>query len=121
MSALSSYEKNRAAFIRFHKDNPYVYHMYIKFARQAKAAGHKTLSISLLTERIRWEMYIETVRQDDGFKISNNHKPFYARLLNNRPEFKDMFVLKMQTSRNTPDDKTSGETNHARISQRHRL
>ena len=98
MTTDPQYQKNLEAFKRFYRANPHVYDLYVKFAREAKQAGLPKLSISLLTERIRWETSIVT-KSEDGMRISNNHKPFYARMLSKRPEFEGMFVIKKQTSR----------------------
>lgn len=82
-------------FEQYHNDNPEVFASYIKFANQAKAAGKKVLSISLLTERIRWELMLAT-KSRDGFKINNNHRAFYARKLNQMAEFAGMFRTREQ-------------------------
>ena len=83
-----------AQFATFHSANPHVYDLYVKFARQAKARGYKKFSIAVITERIRWEVALTTT--DAEFKINNNHKAYYARLLNNTAEFKDFFRTKSQ-------------------------
>jgi hypothetical protein len=45
----------------------------------------------LITERIRWELYI-TTKSDDGFKINNNHRAFYSRkFMNMYPEWDGIF------------------------------
>lgn len=84
-------------FTEFHKDNPHVYEQLKSFARELVAAGHKKLSISLIVERVRWETAIRTVAADP-FKISNNHKPEYARLLDKEPEFAGKFALHARTA-----------------------
>jgi len=83
-----------AKFASFHTANPHVYDLYVKFARQAKARGYAKFSIAAITERIRWEVALTTTDQE--FKISNNHRAYYARLLNNTIEFKDFFRTKQQ-------------------------
>ena len=92
------YERKEANFLKFHDENPGVYMMCVRFAREAVRAGATRLSISLIIERVRWETMIVT-QSEDKFKISNDHKPFYARLLARLPEFADLFKLKEQTSR----------------------
>jgi hypothetical protein len=82
-------------FNTYHSDNPEVFASYVKFAKQAKDAGKKVLSISLLTERIRWELMLAT-KSRDGFKINNNHQAFYSRKLNNMSEFSGMFRTRTQ-------------------------
>lgn len=70
---------NLEKFLDYHEKNPAVYEHFIKYAKQADEVGVK-FSIYSLRERVRWEMNV-TVELVDDFKISNNHTPFYARLL----------------------------------------
>lgn len=94
----TSYDHNLAAFEKFDAENPHIFKLYVRFSREAKNAGYTKFSISSITERIRWETMI-TTRSEDGFKLTNNHKPFYARKLSAMEEFKDFFILHEQTSR----------------------
>jgi hypothetical protein len=71
-------EKN---FEKFDRENPAIWKLFEEFAKQCACAGHVTLSASLITERIRWETTVVT-RSDDGFKICNNHRAYYARKWN---------------------------------------
>lgn len=82
--------KLQQAFERFHSDNPLIYELYKKFAWEAIDAGVKTLSVSFLTERVRWETNVVT-KDPHGFKINNNHAAYYARKLNQEPMFTGMF------------------------------
>ena len=65
-------------FQKFDQENPHIYNLFTRFAFEAIAAGHKTLSASLIVERIRWEVDVVT-QSDDPFKINNNHRAFYSR------------------------------------------
>lgn len=67
-------------FDEFHADNPVVYDLIVRFARQAKAAGFNRYSINGIFERVRWHVDIET-KSMDGFKINNNHRSRYARMV----------------------------------------
>lgn len=87
----------RENFEQYHVENPGIYALYSHFAKEAKESGKKVLSISLITERIRWEQTIKT-KSPDGFKLSNNHRAFYARKLDAEPEFTGMFRLREQRS-----------------------
>ena len=60
--------------------NPHVYELFMRFSRELLAAGLKRFGISLITERVRWEVAIST-RSDDGYRINNNHRPYIARKL----------------------------------------
>ncbi len=63
----------------FHHDNPKVFGLFMRFSRQAKAAGFEKFGGRIIGERIRWHTRIET-QSSDGYKISNNHWPYYCRL-----------------------------------------
>lgn len=66
------------AFEQYDKANPQVWDAFIRFTKEAIAAGHRRLSVSLVVERIRWETLIDS-RSFDGLKINNNHRAYYAR------------------------------------------
>lgn len=83
-------------FIQFDNDNPKVYEMFVGFAIELIDKGYKNLSTSLITERIRWEVKINTV-SNDGFKINNNHRAFYARkFMQDFPEYDGYFRIREQ-------------------------
>jgi hypothetical protein len=70
-----------AQFEGFHRDNPQVYEYFKKIALGIKQTGRfKRYSINAVFERVRWHFNFETV-SEDGFKLNNNHRAFYARLL----------------------------------------
>jgi hypothetical protein len=68
----------RLEFEAYDHDNPAVWDLFVRFTRQALAAGHRRLSVSLVVERIRWETMVDT-QSSDGLKINNNHRAYYAR------------------------------------------
>ncbi len=41
-------------------DNPHVYELFKRFALRAIRRGKRRLSVALITERIRWEVQVET-------------------------------------------------------------
>jgi len=71
------------AFLKFHEDNPHVYDMLVKLARQVKEAGRKRYGIECLFARLRWHYDFEA-KTDDEFKLNNNFTSRYARLLMER-------------------------------------
>lgn len=87
---------NTCEFIDFHLDNPKVWRMYLQFASDMVQTGHKKLSSEMLINRVRWETMINTT--DKIFKINNNHKPYYARLLLSIRKFKDTKFLEIRQS-----------------------
>ncbi len=81
-------------FEQFHSENPRLWEYYVKFALQMKRAGAKKGGIGMITERIRWYVFIET-HGEEGFKISNDYRSRYARkLMQDVPELKDFFNVK---------------------------
>lgn len=72
-------ETDLARFAEYHAANPQVYAALRRFALEAKRAGRPRMSINMLHERVRWYTAIETV--GDEFKLNNNFRPYYARLL----------------------------------------
>ena len=68
----------RRNFLKFHRENPEVMRLLVKFARRARARGHKRYSIRALAHRVRWETDVET-RDPSGFKLNNNYLSFYSR------------------------------------------
>ena len=83
-------------FQQFDKENPGVYFLFKRFAKDLINLGRKKISAALIVERIRWEVNISTV-SDDVFKLSNNHTAFYARkFMNEYPEHGDIFRIREQ-------------------------
>ena len=52
----------------WHKENPHVWKLFVKYSLIAVEAGHKKCSAWLIVNRIRWETTIVTKGTD--FKIS---------------------------------------------------
>jgi hypothetical protein len=69
-----------ARFATFHAENPRVYDLLVRFTRQLKARGYEHCGISLIWERMRWEMALN-VTDPDGFKLNNDWRSRYARLI----------------------------------------
>lgn len=73
-------------FVAFHAANPDVYELFKRFAFEAIAAGHKTISSDMILHRIRWETDVATKAagweptSKRSLKINNTHSAYYARL-----------------------------------------
>lgn len=81
-------------FAVFDQDNPGIWQLFVRFANEAIAAGHYRLGVSLIIERIRWEVYVAT-KSDDDFKINNNHRAYYARKwIEAYPEYANFFEIR---------------------------
>lgn len=75
-------------FNDYHAKNPQVYKMFEKFSLVA-CQHRKNFGAKVIIERIRWDTMIAG---DDGFKVNNNHAPYYARLFEQlNPQYKGFF------------------------------
>jgi hypothetical protein len=72
---------NEARFWAFHHDNPDVFETLKALARKAKHAGAGQYGIAALFEVLRWSRLMDGKRDGEEFKLNNNYKAFYARLL----------------------------------------
>jgi hypothetical protein len=73
-----------ARFWKFHPNNPEVYNNLVRLAREFRAKGYnrnRKMSISMLFEVLRWNYYIEVDQGDEEFKLSNDFRAPYARLI----------------------------------------
>lgn len=87
--------KLERAFWQFHSDNPLVYERLVKHARNWQR-NHEHCSINLLFERVRWDFGMDT-NTVDGFKLNNNYRAFYARLIEEKePGMKSLFRFRQQ-------------------------
>ena len=82
-----------AAFLAFHRDNPNVFELFVRFAKEAAAARAK-FGAHMIGERIRWYVNVET-SSDDGLKLNDHHLPYYSRLAMGRhPELDGLFEVR---------------------------
>lgn len=70
------------AFEIYDVQNPKIWELFKKFALQIlekrKHKAKNKTSAKLIIERIRWEIYVETI-SDDGYKINDAWSSRYAR------------------------------------------
>lgn len=77
----------------YHKENPHVYDLVEKFTFDVIKRGYDRYSINSIFERIRWHTDVET--EGDTFKISNNHRAYYARyFMHLHPQYEGFFTTK---------------------------
>lgn len=78
---MSSTEQTRLEkdFLEFHRKNPHVWELFKMYTNSAMKTGRQSYSAYAIFERIRWHQDIET-EDKLGFKLNNNHRPYYARL-----------------------------------------
>jgi hypothetical protein len=66
-------------FLLFHEVNPEILIILERISLDLVQQGWNKGSINLIFERVRWIYAIQT--QGDKYKLNNNHRAFYARLL----------------------------------------
>jgi hypothetical protein len=81
-------------FERFHAENPSVYTTLVRLAREwVKRTGRHQIGIGALYERARWEIALAT--NDPDFRINNNFRAYYARLIMcQEPDLTELFDLR---------------------------
>lgn len=80
----------RERFDRFHERNPAVYDRLAELARTWAKSRAGRQSIAMLYEVLRWEWGLST--QGDPFKLNNDYRAYYARLLMERePDLRGVF------------------------------
>lgn len=85
--------ETETAFQRYHKENPHVYAKLREFALEAVEAGRTRFGINMLHERVRWYTAVEAT--GDVWKLNNNYRAYYARLLmKNEPALDGLFALR---------------------------
>jgi hypothetical protein len=86
-------EKKLAKFKAYHLENPHVYQEFLKLAFKMKETGRTKYSAETIINVMRWNMDLKTTGKP--FKISNDYRSIYARLLvYNHPEFIGFFDMK---------------------------
>lgn len=80
------------AFNEFHARNPQVYRTLAQLARDWRNGGHTRAGIGMLWEVMRWQLTMETEHKGSSFKLNNNLRSRYARLLmEQEPDLEDFF------------------------------
>lgn len=88
------------SFIRFNKDNPWVYMRLVQLCFKLKNSGFTKYSMRTLIAVLRFEWDLKTVTVGAGadrrrVKLNNNHSPYYARkLVKDFPEFAGFFDMR---------------------------
>ena len=104
---VGSYEK----FLDYHRANPEVLVWLTKQSYVMARAGHRNIGINMLFEVLRWSVLGDTThvvgfKMSDGFKVNNNHAPFYARLIMYRhPDLDGVFRTKEAEAKTDDNDR----------------
>jgi len=89
-------------FCEFHKANPRVWTLFKRFTFELIHAGFEHHGAGAVVERIRWHTNIET-RSEDGLKISNDLRAYYARLFHAaHPQHDGFFRNRKRRSEDRP-------------------
>lgn len=82
-------------FMAFHRENPDIYLALLKVAQRAAERGYSKWAIAGAFEVVRWEWSEINPAANGGFKLPNNWKPWYARLIMvEHPELDGLFDLR---------------------------
>ncbi len=96
----SRYDEMREACIKFHRANPQVWELFVRFTMDRIRRGFKHYGVDAIFARVRWETDQAAVDPEHAFKMNNNHKPFYARaFMRVYPEYRGFFKLRRQFSK----------------------
>jgi hypothetical protein len=80
-------------FCLYDEENPQVWETFKSLTFTMINKGFNNLSAELIYNQIRWLFYME--RGNDGFKINNNYKPFYARkFMKLYPQYNGIFATR---------------------------
>jgi hypothetical protein len=91
-------DEDERRFREFHRENPGVYDLMVRFSREMRRAGWNRYSIWGVANRVRWETHIQT--SDPDFKINNNHLAFYSRLIMQQcPDLAGFFRIRVMRRR----------------------
>ena len=90
----------QARFQRFHLAHPEVYDGLLGLTRQAASVGRTRIGIAMLFEVMRWHWIIAGLPDEaEVFKLNNNYKSRYARLIMRRnPDLDGMFETRTLTA-----------------------
>ena len=88
-----------ARFTRFHSSNPQVYENLVALARQFnRKRNDAKLGIAMLYEVLRWNYYM-SVDSAEEYKLSNDFRACYARLImEQEPDLFEFFRTKQLRS-----------------------
>lgn len=86
-------------FQAFHQANPWVYTRLVEMARELVEVGHSRFGIGLLFEVMRWQQMRTTTDPSSGYKLSNNYRSRYARLIMaSEPDLRGVFETRRLTA-----------------------
>lgn len=82
-------------FLEFHHAHPEVYRKLRALAFELLVKGHKRIGMGMLYEVLRWQWIHEDLIDEDGFKLNNNYRSRYSRLLMaSEPRLKGVITIR---------------------------
>jgi hypothetical protein len=82
-------------FTAFHRLNPWVYDTLVTLARDLVDHGQPRIGIGMLFEVMRWHWFMTTIDPVSEFKLNNNYRSRYARLImDQEPDLFDVFEVR---------------------------
>lgn len=82
-------------FERFHRDNPQVFTELVRRAKALHERGWNNIGIALLWESMRYDAMLTTDPSEDTYKLSNDYRSRYARLImETEPELEGFFTVR---------------------------
>ena len=82
-------------FAKFHAENPHVFDALAEMALGMVHKGITRYSIAGLYEVLRYRHTLDTRDEEAGYKLCNNYRALYSRLLMDRyPELAGFFAIK---------------------------
>ena len=102
---------NTEKFHAFHEANPEVYEQLVDLALSLRWRGYSKFGISLIWERLRWDYMMEADDPSSEFKLNNNYRSFYARLLmKQEPLLRNVFhTRRSEADEDSPDPLAGNE------------
>jgi len=72
------------SFEDYHSNNPQIFDMIINEMVKAKNKGKKKVSIKMIVNFIRWNIFVETKDNDSRWKINDAFTSRYARMISDK-------------------------------------
>lgn len=93
-------------FDAYHEEHPEVYDLLVRYARQAKTAGHSRYSIKTIMEVVRWDRSVAVpLGKGEAFHLNNSYGSRYARLIMEEcADLADFFETRVLTSKTEDGD-----------------
>ncbi len=84
------------AFQRFHAENPWILEQLLTMTEKLHRGNRKRYGIGMLWEVLRWHVAIGEIKTDEDFKLNNNFRSRYVRLIVKlHPEYEQMFEMRV--------------------------